>query len=75
MPPFVTKQTLAQRYNTTPRTIERMWNDGRLPPPKFPTGSRPLADLEEIEAHERAVVAQQHSSRRRKQPDHPDQAA
>jgi hypothetical protein len=48
MPPFVTKQTLAERYNTTPRTIERMWNDGRLPPPKYPTGSRPLADLEEI---------------------------
>jgi hypothetical protein len=73
MAPYVTKQTLAKRYNTTPRTIERMWNDGRLPPPKFPIGPhKPLGDLEEIEAHERAAISR---PRRRKQPDQSDRAA
>jgi hypothetical protein len=72
VPPFVTKQTLAKRYNTSPRNIERMWKDGRLPPPKYPTGpKKPLGDMEEIEAHERAAISR---PQRRPHPDQPEAA-
>ena len=58
MPPYLTKRMLAERYGVTKRTIERMWADGRLPPPVYPLGpQRPYNDLEKIEAAERAAVA------------------
>jgi hypothetical protein len=58
MAPYLTKKALSERYCVVPRTIERWWKDGRLPPPKFPTGpKKPYGDLEEIEALERAAIA------------------
>lgn len=57
MPPYLTKQRVAARYDVTPRTIERWWKDGRLPPPDYPVGpQKPYADQEKLEAVERAAI-------------------
>lgn len=57
MPPYLTKQKVAERYSVTPRSVERMWRDGRLPKPVFPLGpQKPFADLAELEDAERAAV-------------------
>jgi hypothetical protein len=57
MPPYLPKPALAARYGCNKRTIERMWKDGRLPPPDFPLGpQKPYGDLEKIEANERAAA-------------------
>jgi hypothetical protein len=57
MPPYLTKQKVAERYSVTPLSVERMWRDGRLPPPVFPLGpQKPFADLADLEDAERTAV-------------------
>jgi hypothetical protein len=57
VPPYLPKRKIAERYSVTVRTIERMWRDGRLPPPEFTLGpNRPFNDLEKLEAAERAAI-------------------
>jgi hypothetical protein len=59
MPPYLTRKAVAKRYSRTVRTVDRWWKDGRLPPPVFPVGpGKPFADLEQLEAAERTVIAQ-----------------
>jgi hypothetical protein len=57
---FLRKRHLRERYgDVTDRTLERMVQDGRLPPPEFPFANRIPAWREEtLDAHDRrAVVA------------------
>lgn len=52
-----TKQK-AERYTCTPRTIQRMHDDGRLPPPEYPFGnSIPANSEEQLDAHDAAMAA------------------
>jgi hypothetical protein len=55
---WLRKNQVCQRYgNITPRTLERMVNDGRLPLPEFPYGNRiPAWQEETLDAHDRDVV-------------------
>ena len=51
---FLKKKDLARRYGgVTIRTIERMWEEGRLPPPDIYNGPSPLWSETSLEKHER----------------------
>jgi hypothetical protein len=57
MPNWLRKPKIAKRYDCSPRNIERMWNDGRLPPPQFPFGNDiPANSEEELDAWDREAV-------------------
>lgn len=48
---------VAARYSVNERTVDRMKDDGRIPPPKYLPGSRiPLWDESELDAHDRAAT-------------------
>jgi hypothetical protein len=47
---------LAERYQTTPRTIERMSRDGRLPRPDLYLGRFPLWDPIKVAKTERETM-------------------
>ena len=63
MKKFLRKQAVADRYSITPRTVDRMAEDGRLPPPiyrsKFPTW-----DEEALDKAVRAAVRKQRAPER-----------
>ena len=51
------KQGVADRYSVDPRTVDRMKNDGRIPPPKYYPGSRtPFWFEEELDQADRAAT-------------------
>jgi hypothetical protein len=55
---YLRKSDVATRYATTPRNIERMVKDGRLPQPDFYNGRMPLWSkdrLDEIDRHAAAT--------------------
>ena len=54
---YIRRRQLATRYQVTTRTIDRMIEDGRLPPPDLYNGKAPLWSDEKIEANERAAAA------------------
>jgi predicted DNA-binding transcriptional regulator AlpA len=58
---FLRKSSVARRYDVTPRTVERMVDDGRLPPPIY-RGRMPQWDEAELDAADRAATV----GRRRK---------
>lgn len=55
---YLRKKHLRARYgDICDRTIDRMRNDGRLPPPEFPFGNRiPAWSEETLDAHDRAAA-------------------
>jgi hypothetical protein len=53
---YLRQPQLAKRYSTTIRTIQRMRDDGRIPPPDLYLGLYPLWTEETIEANERAAA-------------------
>jgi len=55
---WLRKKHLCERYgDASPRTIERMVKDGRLPPPEFPFRNRIPAWREEVlDEHDRGAV-------------------
>jgi len=54
---FLRKQAVADRYSVTPRSVERMVADGRLPPPVYRGSRLPLWDVRDLDAADRAAVA------------------
>jgi len=53
---YLRKQQVADRYSTTPRNVERMSQDGRIPRPAFKNGRIPLWDSAELDASDRAAA-------------------
>jgi len=52
---FLRKKALAERYGVHIRTIERMWRDGRIPPPEY-IGQLPAWEESKLEASDRLMV-------------------
>jgi hypothetical protein len=52
---FLRKATVAARYNVVTRTVERMVEDGRLPPPTY-RGRIPLWLEDDLDAYDRAAT-------------------
>jgi predicted site-specific integrase-resolvase len=53
---YFRRYQLATRYKVDPRTIDRMREDGRLPPPDLRNGKMPLWSDETIERNERQAA-------------------
>jgi hypothetical protein len=60
---YLRKQRVADRYATTPRSVERMVDDGRIPPPAFYNGRNPLWDEEALDANDRAATVRSRPNR------------
>jgi hypothetical protein len=60
---YLRKNAVASRYSTTPRNIERMVGDGRIPPPEFYNGRQPLWSAEALEASDRRAATRQRKAR------------
>jgi hypothetical protein len=57
---WLRKKQVAARYTTTPRHVDRMVLDGRLPAPEHPLGPKtPMWDEQKLDAHDRAAVMRQ----------------
>ncbi len=50
------QQSLATRYDCTVRSVQRMIDDGRIPPPDFYLGRVPYWNEETLEANERSAA-------------------
>ena len=53
---FLRKRQVAERYGVHERSIDRMAEDGRLPPPHFHGGRIPRWDEDELDACDRAAT-------------------
>ena len=53
---YLRKRTLAARYDTTPRNVDRMASDGRLPKPDLFMGRVPLWSEEKLDASDREAM-------------------
>jgi hypothetical protein len=53
---YLRKNQVAERYATTPRTVERMVGDGRIPPAALRNGRTPLWDAAALDAADRAAT-------------------
>ena len=61
---FLRKRHLAERYQTTQRTIERRVELGLLPRPEYFGGRFPLWDPEILEQHERQLLGRRRAAHR-----------
>ena len=52
---FFRKRVVAERYGVNQRTVDRMSEDGRLPPPIY-RGKFPLWDEDALDASDRAAA-------------------
>jgi predicted DNA-binding transcriptional regulator AlpA len=53
---YLRKRAVAERYGITPRSIERMAADGRLPEPEYPVGRLPMWDEQKLDEADRAAT-------------------
>jgi hypothetical protein len=53
---YLRKRALADRYDVDIRTVERMWHDGRIPPPDIWNGRFPMWSEETLELAERTSL-------------------
>ena len=53
---YLRKNAVAVRYSTTPRNVERMVEDGRLPPPDFYNGRFPLWGEDKLDENDRRAA-------------------
>jgi hypothetical protein len=60
---YLRKNQVAARYQTTPRNVDRMAADGRIPEPDFYNGKFPLWDTDRLDASDRAAAVRSQSSR------------
>jgi hypothetical protein len=60
---YLRKQQVAARYQTTPRNIDRMAADGRIPEPDFYNGRTPLWDTDKLDASDRAAAVRSRPNR------------
>lgn len=54
---YLRKKAVAERYGVDDRTVDRMKEDGRIPPP-FYRGKFPLWDEDELDRRDRAALLQ-----------------
>jgi hypothetical protein len=54
---YLRKSAVATRYGVTPRNVERMAKDGRIPPPTIYMGRLPLWDQQTLDENDRAAAA------------------
>jgi predicted DNA-binding transcriptional regulator AlpA len=52
---FFRKRAVAQRYSVDPRSVDRMWRDGRLPAPEY-LGRLPIWRESKLDANDRAAT-------------------
>jgi predicted DNA-binding transcriptional regulator AlpA len=52
---FLRRDAVADRYGVNVRTLERMWKDGRIPPPDY-FGRFPAWDEAKLDASDRQMV-------------------
>jgi hypothetical protein len=57
------KAQVAARYQVDVRTVPRMVEDGRIPPPDFYNGRFPLWDDEKLDENDRRAAARSQSKR------------
>jgi hypothetical protein len=50
---YLKKKDLARRYGNCIKTVERMWKEGRIPPPDIWNAKSPLWSEDSLEKHER----------------------
>ena len=62
---YLRRSQLAERYRTTPRNIDRMAADCRIPRAAFKNGRVPLWDAAEIDAADRAAAVAAATARSR----------
>jgi hypothetical protein len=62
---YLRKTAVANRYQTTPRNVDRMWADGRIPPPDFYNGRFPLWNEAALDANDAAAAARPRTDNRR----------
>jgi hypothetical protein len=61
---YLRKRSLAARYDCDKRTVDRMVEDGRLPPPEYLPGSQiPIWAEDKLVANERRATATPRRSR------------
>jgi hypothetical protein len=61
---YLRKRHIRKRYgDVTPRTVNRMMEDGRLPPPDFYSGRSPLWSERRLEEHERMLALKAEAAR------------
>lgn len=53
---YLRKKHVAERYDTTPRNVDRMAGDGRLPPPDLYIGQIPLWSEETLDASDQEAM-------------------
>ena len=54
---YLRKASVAARYDVDERTVDRMRDDGRIPPPKYLPGSRlPIWEEGELDQNDRAAT-------------------
>ena len=53
---YLRKTAVAERYSVDERTVDRMKNDGRLPPPDFYNGRFPMWGEDTLDASDRAAA-------------------
>jgi hypothetical protein len=55
---WLRKPSVSRRYDHSTRWVDRAWKEGRLPKPGYPFGNGiPAWSEEELDAHDRAVIA------------------
>jgi hypothetical protein len=62
---YLRKNELAERYGVTPRNIDYMVKDGRIPAP-FYRGRFPLWDPDQVDAADRAALVASRPPRRKR---------
>lgn len=55
---YARKQAVATRYSTTPRNVDRMVDDGRIPGPTFWNGRFPLWDVDVLDETDRRAAVE-----------------
>jgi len=53
---YLRRRSVADRYDTTPRNVNRMVLDGRLPPPDMYNGVNPLWSKEALDRADREAM-------------------
>jgi hypothetical protein len=60
---YFRKNQVAERYRTTPRNVDRMASDGRIPKPDFYNGKFPLWSEDRLDENDRAAAMRPQSKR------------
>jgi hypothetical protein len=60
---YLRQNSVAARYDKNPRSVPRMVEDGRIPPPAFYQGRFPLWDEDELDENDRQAAREARTRR------------